>query len=122
MPVRLFSAADVKIKRHIKIKGEANPYDPEWEPYFERRLGLKMANDLKGRQQLLYLWREQNGLCSICQQKITKLTGWHSHHIVRRVDGGGDGLNNRVLLHPECHSKVHHLGIPVDKPRPATGV
>jgi len=29
---------DVKIKRHIKIKGLANPYDPEWEIYFERRL------------------------------------------------------------------------------------
>jgi RNA-directed DNA polymerase len=47
MRVRLFGAADVPIKRHIKIKGEANPYDPEWEPYFEYRLGLKMANDLK---------------------------------------------------------------------------
>ncbi len=122
MPVRLFNAADVKIKRHIKIKGKANPYDPEWEPYFEQRLGLKMASDLKGRRQLLYLWREQDGLCPVCQQKITKLTGWHSHHIVRRVDGGGDGVSNRVLLHPECHSQVHHLGIPVDKPRPAMGV
>ncbi len=120
--VRLFAAADVTIKRHIKIKGEANPYDPEWEPYFERRLELKMANDLKGRRQLLYLWREQNGLCPVCQQKITKLTGWHSHHIVRRVDGGSDGLSNRLLLHPQCHNKVHSLGMTVDKLRPATGV
>lgn len=120
--VRLFSAADVNIKRHSKIKGEANPYDRQWEPYFEHRLGLKMASDLKGRQQLLYLWREQNGLCPVCQQKITQLTGWHSHHIVWRVDGGSDGLNNRVLLHPECHSQVHHLGLPVGKLRPATGV
>ena len=120
--VRLFTAADVTIKRHIKIKGEANPYDPEWEPYFERRLELKMANDLKGRRQLLYLWREQHGLCPVCQQKITKLTGWHSHHIVRRVDGGSDGLSNRLLLHPQCHNKVHSLGMTVDKLRPATGV
>ena len=108
--VRLFAAADVTIKRHIKIKGEANPYDPEWEPYFERRLELKMANELKGRRQLLYLWREQNGLCPVCQQKITKLTGWHSHHIVRRVDGGSEWLSNRLLLHPQCHNKVHSLG------------
>ena len=122
MRVRLVSATDVTIKRHIKVKGEANPYDPHWEPYFEQRLGLKMASDLKGRRQLRYLWREQNGLCPICQQKITQLTGWHSHHIVRRVDGGGDGLSNRLLLHPECHSKVHNLGIEVDKLRPVTGV
>jgi RNA-directed DNA polymerase len=121
MRVRLVSATDVTIKRHTKIKGEANPYDPHWEPYFEQRLGLKMASDLKGRRQLRYLWREQNGLCPVCQQKITHVTGWHSHHIVRRVDGGSDGLSNRVLLHPECHCQVHHLGIPVDKLRPVTG-
>jgi len=122
MRVRLFSATDVTIKRHIKVKGEANPYDPQWEPYFEQRLGLKMASDLKGRRQLRYLWQEQNGLCPVCQQKITQVTGWHSHHIVRRVDGGGDGLSNQLLLHPACHSKVHSLGIQVDKRRPVTDV
>ena len=29
--VRLMNAASVPIKRHIKIKVEANPYSPEWE-------------------------------------------------------------------------------------------
>jgi RNA-directed DNA polymerase len=122
MPVRLANAADVTIQRHVKVKGEVNPTDPQWEPYSEQRLGLKMANELKGRRQLRYLWREQNGLCPICQQKITHVTGWHSHHIVRRVDGGSDGLSNRLLLHPQCHSQVHHLGIPVGNLRPITGV
>ncbi len=28
---RLFYAATVPIKRHVKIRGEANPYDPAWE-------------------------------------------------------------------------------------------
>jgi RNA-directed DNA polymerase len=120
--VRLFSAADVKIKRHIEIKGEANPYDPDWEMYFERRLGIRMADDLEGRKPLLYLWREQTGLCPACQQKSTKVTGWHSHHVIRRAKGGRDGLNNRVVLHPECHSQVHQLDIPVGKPRPETDV
>ena len=53
--VRLFKASSVPIKRHTKIKGEANPYDPAWELYFEARLGVKMVNDLRGRRQLLYL-------------------------------------------------------------------
>ena len=120
--VRLWSAAGVKIKRHIKIHGEANPYDPAWEQYFEQRLGRKMTSELKGRRQLLHLWREQHGLCPVCNQKMTTLTGWHSHHIVRRVDGGSDGLANRVLLHPNCHSQVHSQELTVVKPRPATGV
>ena len=28
---------DIPIKRHIKIKCEANPFDPLWDEYFERR-------------------------------------------------------------------------------------
>ncbi len=43
--LNLFHAADVAIKRYIKIKAEATPYDPEYEAYFEQRKRLKrMAN------------------------------------------------------------------------------
>jgi RNA-directed DNA polymerase len=120
--VWLYDIALTPVCRHVKIRGEANPYDPEWEEYFEHRLGVRMAQNLKGRRTLLYLWRQQDGLCPVCDQKITRLTGWHAHHIVRRSDGGSDGIENRVLLHPECHRKVHSQGTTVSKPRPATGV
>ena len=36
--IQLFHASSIAIKRHVKIRGEANPYDPAWEPYFEKRL------------------------------------------------------------------------------------
>jgi len=29
-------------KRHVKVKGEANPYDPTYETYFEEREGAHM--------------------------------------------------------------------------------
>lgn len=35
--IELFRASDVSIKRHIKIKGDANPYDPLWTEYFALR-------------------------------------------------------------------------------------
>ena len=108
--VQLRKASNVPISRHVKIKGEANPYDPRWEIYFEERLGVKMVNNLKGRRKLLHLWQQQNGICPVCQQKITKLTGWHNHHIVPRTDGGGGQMENLVLLHPICHNKVHNQG------------
>ena len=120
--VWLFAAASVPIVRHIKVRAEANPYDPAWEVYFEERLGVKLAQTLTGRRRLLHLWQEQDGLCPVCRQKITTLTGWHSHHVVWRSHGGSDGAANRVLLHPTCHNQVHHQGISVVKPRPATGV
>jgi RNA-directed DNA polymerase len=120
--VRLFSASDVPIKRHIKVKGEANPYDPQWEAYFERRLDVRMVGELGGQRRLLSLWQEQGGRCPVCRQKITKATGWHSHHLQWRVKGGSDGLENRVLLHPNCHRQVHDRKLKVVKPRAAKRV
>jgi RNA-directed DNA polymerase len=120
--VRLFRASSVPIRRHTKIKGEANPYDPQWEPYFEARLGVRMAHNLRGRRHLIRLWKEQDGLCAVCQQRITHLTGWHSHHLVWRTHGGSDRTENRVLLHPNCHAQVHSQGLTVVKPRPSQGV
>lgn len=120
--LHLLNAASVSIERHVKIRVEANPYAPEWETYFERRLDVQMEANRKGYQKLLRLWLEQNGLCPVCQQKITKITGWHSHHIIWRVNGGKDGNDNRVLLHPNCHRQVHSQKLEVAKPRSARSV
>jgi RNA-directed DNA polymerase len=116
----LTDAAKVPIKRHAKIRGEANPYDPKWEPYYEKRLDVKMVDTYRGKRWLIYLWKEQNGLCPICHQRITKITGWHSHHIIWRAKGGPDTKDNRVLLHPTCHKLVHSQGLTVTKPPPPT--
>jgi RNA-directed DNA polymerase len=117
-PCYLTNADSVPIIRHVKIRAEANPYDPTWESYFEKRLDVHIAATLKGKRWLLTLWKEQNGLCPVCTQKITKITGWHSHHILGRSKGGSDAAENRVLLHPTCHHQVHSQGLSVTKPRP----
>ena len=118
---KLFHAATVPIVRCVKIKGEANPYDPQWEPYFERRLELKMMANPKRRQQLLRLWFSQGGLCPECGHKITRMTGWRTHNVVWRVLGGSNRMSNRVLLHPSCHSKVHNRELEAVKPRLVKG-
>jgi RNA-directed DNA polymerase len=116
----LINATDTLYQRHIKIKGKANPFDPQWETYFEQRLDVKMVNNLRGRRQLIRLWKAQNGICPICQQKITKITGWNNHHILPRALGGSDTNENRVLLHPNCHQQLHNRHLPVEKPCPVT--
>jgi RNA-directed DNA polymerase len=120
--VRLLKAFNTPIKRHVKVKAEANPYSPEWETYFERRIDVQMEANLQGYKKLLRLWVEQNGICPICGEKITKLTGWHSHHVIYRSHGGTDGNSNRVLLHPNCHKQVHSQGLEVVKPCLVRGV
>ena len=120
--VRLFRAAQTPIKRHIKLQGAANPFDPAWEVYFEKRLGVKMEDTLRGKRQLLALWKQQQGLCPRCHQRITKLTGWHNHHQVWRSKGGGDQLENRVLLHPTCHQQLHSQENSEVTPCPERGI
>lgn len=43
----LFEAGSVPIKRHIKIRSEANPFDPQFKEYFEQR-----ADIIKGSQRV----------------------------------------------------------------------
>jgi RNA-directed DNA polymerase len=117
--VHLRRAIDVKIQRHTPIQGAANPFDPAWEMYFEKRLDVKTEHNLTGKRRLLHLWKEQQGLCPRCNQKITRITGWHSHHLIWRSKGGTDQAENRVLLHPTCHMQLHSQGLHVEKPRPS---
>jgi RNA-directed DNA polymerase len=120
-PLRLFSALRVPIIRHVKVRAEANPYDPAWECYFEERLGVTMRQALARERRYGVLWNEQDGHCPVCHQPITPQTGWHLHHLVWRVRGGSDRADNQVLLHPNCHRQVHSQGLTVVKPRPARG-
>jgi RNA-directed DNA polymerase len=120
--VHLFPAHSLPLKRHTKINGEANPYDPQWELYLEQRLALKMTASLTGRRSLLHLWRRPGGRCSHCGEAMPTPTGWHSHHKVWRSHGGSDTADNRVLLHPTCHRQVHHtLGSPRMSPSVTRG-
>ena len=119
--IRLVSAARIPITRHVKIKTTANPFDPKWERYFEKRLETKMMADFKGNRLMLHLWQSQQGICPVCKDVITEESGWENHHIIYRVNGGANTLDNRVLLHPTCHKQVHSLNLSVLKPRPITG-
>ncbi|MCP4598422.1 group II intron reverse transcriptase/maturase [Neptuniibacter sp.] len=116
--VYMYSAAQTPIMRHRKIKGAANPYDPEWEHYFEKRLRWKTRESLRGKRQTLQLWLEQQGQCPICGEMLTEMDEWDTHHIRPRVEGGEDKLDNLVLLHLNCHRQVHSQRLVVSKPRP----
>jgi RNA-directed DNA polymerase len=104
---RLVRASDIAIKRHVKIKAAANPYDPKWEPYFEERLAHQMRDSHQGYEKLVRLWFKQDGICPQCVQKISRETGWHLHHRRWVVDGGDDSLSNLTLMHPTCHQQLH---------------
>ena len=104
----IFKASDLKIQRHPKIKGRANPYHKADETYFEQRMELNMLHKLVGKRMLRYLYERQKGCCQVCQQRISNLTGWNAHHLNPKYLGGKWTAENLVLLHPVCHIQVHH--------------
>ncbi len=103
----LVIASDTPIRRHTKIRGKANLYDPAWEQYFEDRFSLTLKDSFRGRNRLRYLWYAQKGKCPNCGERIVKETGWNLHRILSKAQGGTDVISNLVLLHPNCHRQVH---------------
>jgi RNA-directed DNA polymerase len=120
--VRLFQTSDIPIQRHIKIKGEANPFDPRFETYFEDRMISKMRTNLNGSKRLLGLWLSQNGNCPVCGQKITDTMQWRIHYGTRKVEGGSDNLSNLSLMHDDCHRRLHASDLDVVEPAAKSGL
>ena len=118
----LQTLADTPIRRHQKVKGSYNPFDPADERYGETLRQQRMLNSRRHRKQWLSLYQSQAGRCALCQGAITRETGWQDHHIIYKAMGGPDTLANRVLLHPVCHIRVHQLGLKVVKPAPSRGL
>jgi RNA-directed DNA polymerase len=118
----LYDIASTPIRRHRKIRAAANPFDPQWENYFEERLGLAMMDSLKGRMRLIRLWLSQERTCPVCHQMITKSSGWRLFHLERVIDGGTDASRNLLMLHPDCHGIARGRQFSVVKPAPATGL
>ena len=108
--ILLCQASAIRIKRHIKIRCNANPYLLEQEPYFESRIQRAMLQKSDTQKQLTEIYGRQKGKCAYCHQPISIASGWHIHHKVYRVNGGKNTTDNLVLLHPDCHKSVHATG------------
>jgi len=95
----------IPIRRHVKIKAEANPYDPTWRDYFEKRAMKEWLT--KPQSNKSRLWTRQKGFCPLCQTALEDNEEWNIHHIILQAEGGDDRLNNLLLLHATCHRQFH---------------
>ena len=109
----------VKPQRHIKVKGDANPFDPDWEAYFQdrdRALALRASSAFRAK-----LLKQQDGLCQVCWQVIQCDEDIELHH--RDSHHQNNRPANLVLLHPNCHRQVHYAPERTrESSRPARGV
>lgn len=105
---KLIDPTKLPIKRHVKILSEANPYDKQWDYYFEKRWGYKMYNSLSENKPLQVLWNKQKGKCPNCKQIITLETDWDVHHIIPKSKGGDNRNSNLMMVHINCHKQIHN--------------
>lgn len=87
---------DTKITRYAKLKCDANPYDPDWTEYFEKRETRLMLQSAKGRNTIVRIWKRQQRKCPYCGEPITRNTPWRvSEKVVH-------GKTERMLVHSYC--------------------
>jgi RNA-directed DNA polymerase len=103
----LHLASDTRIVRHVRVKADANPFDPHWDSYFVQRKRARMLERLQGRSFPKQLWQQQEGKCLGCGQLIDAESRWVVHPIVPYKSGGTRSLSNLSLLHSTCQRSFH---------------
>lgn len=105
--VYLFHPRRIPIERHTLVRQEYNPYDLQWQPYFEERQRSRTSKAMKEKCQY-QIWKNQGMICPVCRQPITDDTDYDIHHIFEQSKGGTDDPSNLVMLHINCHRQVHN--------------
>jgi RNA-directed DNA polymerase len=101
----------VRVSRHVKVRLEANPYDPAWQPYFTGRDRRRVQRSLLHWSHVRILWFTQNGLCPHCGLPLGGTDEWEvlpSDLEVRPIASptqGGNELENLCLIHSACRRK-----------------
>lgn len=98
--LRLVHHADTSIKRHVKVRGQASPYDGNL-PYWANRL---QGHPLT-RSKVAFLLRRQRGVCAYCGLLLTDRESIEVDHINPLILGGRNDSANMQALHRHCHDQ-----------------
>lgn len=98
--INLRRLGTIGIERHIQVKGNASPDDPNLTEYWDtRRQRPKGPTKLHNR-----LWARQKGKCTHCEQWLDRNEELNIHHV------NGDRKDNRLinlqLMHETCHHQI----------------
>ena len=97
---RLLAYGDTEIKRHIKVKTKASPYNGDFT-YWSTRMGRHPLMPIRKAK----LLKAQKGKCNWCGLTFRQDDVIEEDHIIPKAKGGKDYYKNLQLLHRHCHDK-----------------
>ncbi len=90
------------IRRHVKVKGTASPYDGDLLYWSQRLKKHPLLNGVKAK-----LLQKQEGKCRWCGLHFKDEDLIEIDHITPKSQGGGEELSNKFALHRHCHDERH---------------
>jgi RNA-directed DNA polymerase len=96
--LKLIQHSSTEIKRFVKVKGKASPYDGDWI-YWSSRMGVHPEVSTR----VATLLKKQKGKCAHCGIYFKDGDSLEVDHIVPRSKGGKNKYDNWQLLHRHCH-------------------
>ena len=96
--LELRSHAATPIIRHVKVKGNVNPYNGDWIYWSKRRGEYPEAP-----KRVATLIKAQKGICPHCGLYFTSTDIVEVDHITPKSLGGKGEYKNLQLLHRHCH-------------------
>jgi RNA-directed DNA polymerase len=96
--LELINHAATPIVRHVKVRGNASPYNGNWI-YWSKRRGEYPETP----NRVSSLIKQQKGICSHCGLYFTSTDIVEVDHIIPKALGGKDEYKNLQLLHRHCH-------------------
>ncbi|WP_452039078.1 group II intron reverse transcriptase [Aetokthonos hydrillicola] len=97
-PTRLYRHDETPIVRHVKVKGEASPYNGNLV-YWSSRMGTHPEMPKK----VATLLKQQKGKCAFCGLYFRTEDLLEVDHIIPRSKRGKDEYKNLQVLHKHCH-------------------
>ena len=100
--VTLYTPSSTRIKKHILIRGQANPYDKKWQAYFER----KRTREVNGKNFCFMreLWEYLKKTCCKCSKTIEDYRKAVLHFPQDNIAVDKEiPLYTAKLVHRECH-------------------
>ncbi|MEH1997804.1 MAG: group II intron reverse transcriptase/maturase [Nostoc sp.] len=99
-PMRLRSHMKTKIIRHVKVEGDASPYDGNLI-YWSSRMG----EHPEATERVATLLKSHSGKCTHCRMYFRESDVLEIDHITPKSLGGKDEFKNLQILHRHCHDE-----------------